>query len=148
MRAAIKQALIRHREVPDERWALLPLVSLLPKRLFARMVSVAAGSATSVVSSNLGALNPATNRPDGTDADYFAMKSLYPGITTATMHRTGGVLALLSGRAHGHVFVFVLAYPPRSSKDDFRQDLSNTLNDFSLTATAGWPCPEPVTGAR
>jgi hypothetical protein len=85
MRAAIKQALIGHREVPDERWALLPLVPLLPKRLFARMVSVAAGGATSVVSSNLGALNPAANRPDGTDADYFAMKSLYPGITKATM---------------------------------------------------------------
>src|SRR6202040_4333355 len=48
MRAAIKQALIRHREVPDQRWALLPLVPLLPKRLFARMVSVAAGGATSV----------------------------------------------------------------------------------------------------
>jgi diacylglycerol O-acyltransferase / wax synthase len=63
MRAAIKQALIRHREVPDERWALLPVVPLLPKRLFARMVSVAAGGATSVVSSNLGALNPGTNRP-------------------------------------------------------------------------------------
>jgi diacylglycerol O-acyltransferase / wax synthase len=148
MRAAIKQALIRHREVPDERWALLPLVPLLPKRLFRRMVSVAAGGATSVVSSNLGALNPAINRPDGTDADYFAMKSLYPGITKATMHRAGGVLALLSGRAHGQVFVSVLAYQPCSSNDELRQDLSSTLNDFSLTGTTGWPCPEPVTGAR
>ena len=46
IRAAIKQALIRHREVPDERLALLPLVPLLPKRLVRRMVSVAAGSAT------------------------------------------------------------------------------------------------------
>jgi diacylglycerol O-acyltransferase len=135
MRAAIKQALIRHREVPDERWALLPLVPLLPKRLFRRMVSVATGSATSVVSSNLGAVNPAAYRPDGNDADYFAMKSLYPGITKTTMHRVGGVLALLSGRAHGQVFVSVLAYQPGSSKDDLRQDLSNALNDFSLTAT-------------
>jgi hypothetical protein len=148
MRAAIRQALIRCREVPDERWALLPLVPLLPKRLFARMVSVAAGGATSVVSSNLGVVNPATNRPDGTDADYFAMKSLYPGITKATMHRAGGVLALLSGRAHGQVFVSVLAYQPGSSKDDLRQDLSNALNDFSLTGATGWPCPEPVTEAR
>ena len=143
MRAAIKQALIRHREVPDERWALLPLVPLLPKRLFRRMVSVAAGGATSVVSSNLGAVNPATNRPDGTDADYFAMKSLYPGITKATMHRAGGVLALLSGRAHGQVFVSVLAYRPGSSNDDLRQHLSNTLNDFSLIGTTGWRRPAP-----
>jgi hypothetical protein len=148
MRAAIKQALIGHREVPDERWALLPLIPLLPKRLFARMVSVAAGGATSVVSSNLGAVNPAMNRPDGTDADYFAMKSLYPGMTKATMHRAGGVLALLSGRAHGQVFVSVLAYQPGSSKDDLRQDLSNTLNDFSLTGTTGWRRPTPVGGAQ
>jgi diacylglycerol O-acyltransferase / wax synthase len=141
MRAAIKQALIGHREVPDERWALLPVVPLLPKRLFARMVRVAAGGATSVVSSNLGALNPGTNRADGTDADYFAMKSLYPGITKSTMHRAGGVLVLLSGRAHGQVFVSVLAYRPGSSKDDLRQDLSNTLNDFSLAGTTGWRRP-------
>jgi hypothetical protein len=101
------------------------------------MVSVAAGSATSVVSSNLGAVNPATNRPDGTDADYFAMKSLYPGMTKATMHRAGGLLALLSGSAHGQVFVSVLAYQPGSSNDGLRQDLSNTLSEFSLTTT-GW----------
>jgi diacylglycerol O-acyltransferase / wax synthase len=125
MRAAIKQALIRHRAVPDERWALLPLAPLAPQWLLGRMVSVSAGGATSVVSSNLGALNPATNRPDGTDADYFAMKSLYPGITKATMHRAGEVLALLSGRAHRQVFVSILAYQPGSSKDDLRQDLSN-----------------------
>jgi diacylglycerol O-acyltransferase len=148
MRAAIKQALIRHREVPDERWALLPLIPLLPKRLFRRMVRVATGSATSVVSSNLGSVNPATNRPDGTDADYFAMKSLYPGMTKATMHRTGGVLALLSGRAHGQVFVSALAYQPGSSNDDLRQDLSNTLNDFSLTGTTGWRRPTPVRRAQ
>jgi hypothetical protein len=148
MRAAIKQALIRHREVPDERWALLPLIPLLPKRLFRRMVSVAAGGATSVVSSNLGSVNPAANRPDGTDADYFAMKSLYPGMTKATMHRAGGVLALLSGRAHGQVFVSALAYQPGSSNDDLRQDLSNTLNDFSLTATTGWRRHTPVRRAR
>jgi hypothetical protein len=148
MRAAIKQALIRHREVPDERWVLLPLIPLLPKRLFRRMVRVATGSATSVVSSNLGSVNPATNRPDGTDADYFAMKSLYPGMTKATMHRTGGVLALLSGRAHGQVFVSALAYQPGSSNDDLRQDLSNTLNDFSLTGTTGWRRPTPVRRAQ
>jgi diacylglycerol O-acyltransferase len=148
MRAAIKQTLIRHHEIPDERWALLPLIPLLPKRLFARMVSVAAGGAASVVSSNLGSVNPATNRPDGTDADYFAMKSLYPGITKTTMHRAGGVLALLSGRAHRQVFVSVLAYQPGSSKDELRQDLSNTLNDFSLTGTTGWRRPTPVGRAQ
>jgi hypothetical protein len=144
IRAATKQALIRHREVPDERWALLPLVPLLPQRLTRRLVGVATGGTTNVVSSNLGAAPPAVNRPDGTDADHFAMKSLYPGVTKAIMHRTGGVLALLSGRSHGQVFVSVLAYQPDrpNSNDVLRQHLSSVLSDFSLTATTGWGCPE------
>lgn len=105
IRAAIKHALARHHDEPDERWALLPLIPLVPKRLFKRMLGVATGSATTVVSSNLGAINPDVNRPDGTDADRFAIKSLYPGVTSATMHRTNGALVLVSGRAHGQVFV-------------------------------------------
>jgi hypothetical protein len=140
IRAATKQALIRSKEMPDERWALLPLVPLLPQRLTRRVVGVATGGTTNVVSSNLGTTPPALNQPDGTNADYFAMKSLYPGVTKAIMHRTGGVLALLSGRVHQQVFVSVLAYQPGrpNSNDQLWQDLSGALRDYSLTATTGW----------
>ena len=140
IRAATKQALIRSKEMPDERWALLPLVPLLPQRLTRRVVGVATGGSTNVVSSNLGTTPPALNQPDGTDADYFAMKSLYPGVTKAIMHRTGGVLALLSGRVHQQVFVTLLAYQPGrpNSNDQLWQDLSGALSDYSLTATTGW----------
>jgi hypothetical protein len=150
IRAAIKQALIRRQEVPDERWALLPLAPLLPQWLIRRMASVALGGATTSGSSNLGALNPAANRPDGADADHFAMRTLYPGVTKATMHHTGGMLGLLSGRVHGQVFVSVFAYQPdrSNSNDDLQQDLSSALSDFSLTATTGWGCPEPVSAVR
>lgn len=146
IRAAIKQALVRHRDVPDERWALLPLVPLIPKPVFRRLLSVVTGGAATVVSSNLGALDPAANRPDGTDADYFAMKSVYPGVTTATMYRTNGALALLSGRAHNQVFISVLAYElgRHNSNEGLRQALSKTLSDFSLTATRGWRAVCPV----
>jgi hypothetical protein len=146
IRAATKQALIRHQEVPDERWALLPLVPLLPQRLVRRLVGVATGGTTNVVSSNLGVAAAAVNRADGTDADYFAMKSLYPGVTTAVMRRTGGVLALLSGRVGRQVFVSVLAYQPDrpNSNDDLWRHLASALGDFSLTATTGWPCPVPA----
>jgi hypothetical protein len=127
--------------VPDKRWALLPLVPVLPQRLVRQLVGVATGGTTNVVSSNLGALDAAAIRPDGTAADYFAMKSLYPGVTTAVMHRTGGVLALLSGRVHRQIFVSVLAYQldRPNSNDVLRQDVSSVLSDFSLTATIGWP---------
>jgi hypothetical protein len=146
IRAAIKQALIRSQEEPNERWTLLPLALLLPQWLVRRWVGVSASSATSVVSSNLGVVDLAANRPDGTDADYFAMKSLGPGVTKAIMHRLGGLLVLLSGRIHGRVFVSVLAYQPRRSNSNriLRQRLSSVLSEFALTATTGWPSNERV----
>ena len=155
IRAAIKQALIRNQEAPDGRLAMLPLAPLLPQRLVRRMVSVALGGATTSGSSNLGAINPAVNRPDGTDADYFAGNSFFLGATgtgapVATIHRTGGLLGLLSGRVHGQVFVSIVTYQldrPNSNRD-LRQHISSVLSDFALTAAIGWPCPQPVTGAR
>ena len=146
IRAAIKHALLHRQGASDERAALLPLVPLLPKRLAKRCVGVATTNATGVVSSNLGTTPPAVNRPDGTDADYVSVTSLYPGMTKATMERVGGVLALLSARVHGQVFVSVQAYQPErpNSKDALRQALSSALDDFSLNPTSGWPCPEPV----
>jgi len=150
IRAATKQALIRHREVPDERWALLPLVPLLPQRLVRQLVGVATGGTTNVVSSNLGEVNPAAHRPDGTDADYVALLSRYPGLTKAMMHQLGGLMVVHSATVHRQVFVSVLAYQPGrlSSNDELQQHVSSALSDFSLTATTGWPCPVPVVGAR
>ncbi|OBG36152.1 hypothetical protein [Mycobacterium sp. E3198] len=146
IRAAIKRALVHRQDVSDERQALLPLVPLLPKRIAKRCVGVATGNATGVVSSNLGAAPAAVNRPDGTDADYVSVTSLYPGMTKATMDRTGGVLALLSARVHGRVFVSVQAYQPgrQNSEDVLLQALSGALADFALHATNGWPAPVPA----
>jgi hypothetical protein len=146
VRAATKQALIRSQQQPDERWTLLPLVPLVPERLGRRWVGAATNSAASVGSSNVGAVNPAVNRPDGTDADHFAMRSLSAGVTTAIMHQLGGLVSLLSGRVRGQVFVAVVAYQPDrlNSNDDLQQRISSVLSEFSLTATIGWPCPEPV----
>ena len=146
IRAAIKQALIRHEEFPDERLALLPLAPLMPRWLVRRMAGVALGGATTSGSSNLGAVSPPANRPDGTDADHFAVRLLVPGVTRATVHQTAGLLGLLSGRAHGRVFVSVVAYEVGgpNSNDILRQHISGVLRDFSLTATIGWPCPEPM----
>jgi hypothetical protein len=150
IRAATKQALIRSQEEPDGRWTLLPLVPLVPERLGRRWVGAATNSAASVGSSNVGAVNPAVNRPDGTEADHFAMRSLSAGVTTAIMHQLGGLVSLLSGRVRGQVFVAVVAYQPDrlNSNDDLQQRISSVLSEFSLTATIGWPCPEPVSGTQ
>jgi hypothetical protein len=126
--------------VLNERFELLPLAPLLPQWLVRRVVSVSAGSPTSVVSSNLGEVNPAAYRPDGTAADRFVMRSLGQGVTKAVMHRLGGLLVLLSGRTDREVFVSVLSYQPGHSNtnDALHQHLSSTLTDFSLTGTFSW----------
>ena len=104
------------------------------------MVGVVAGSTTAVCSSNLGDVAAATTRPDGTEADHFSMRSLYPRVTRATMHRAGGVLGMLSGRVDGQVFVSVLAYDPARPRSNrqLQEAIFSTLADFSLTATMQW----------
>ena len=119
---------------------MTPLVLLVPERLGKRWVGAATNSAASVGASNVGLVNPAVNRPDGTDADYFVMKSLSSGMTTAMLHQLGGLLMLLSGRAHGRLFISVVAYQPDglNSNDGLLQRVSDALSEFSLTAMPGW----------
>jgi hypothetical protein len=140
VRAAVKEALIRVQESPDERFALLPIVPFLPKRVIKKLVSVAAGGTTAVCSSNLGDVAAATNRPDGTEADSFSMRSLYPRVTRGTMDRAGGLMGMLSGRVNGKVFVSVLAYDPArpGTIAQLQEAIFSTLADFSLTATVQW----------
>src|SRR5206468_1369614 len=139
----IKQALIHHNDVPDERLALLPIIPLVPKRRMRRMVSVATGNAASVVSSHIGEVPAGVTRPDGTDADYCSARSVYPGVTRATMHRTGGVLGFILGRVNGKVGISVLSYQPGRVNSDalLRRTLSDTFAAFSLNATMQWEAP-------
>ncbi|MBV8787611.1 MAG: hypothetical protein JOZ00_13105 [Mycobacterium sp.] len=148
IRAATKQALVRSQHEPDARWTLLPLVPLVPERLGKQWLGAATNSAATVGSSNIGAVDPATNRPDGTDADHFAIRSLSARMTTGMLHQLGGLLSLLSGRVNGRVFVSVVAYAPTgvNSNSALRQHLSSVLDEFSLASTMGWPCDEPALG--
>jgi hypothetical protein len=135
VRFEIKHALTRHREQPNARWALLPLTPLLPRWLVRRMASASVSSATSVVSSNLGDVDPAVTRPDGPDADTYYHRSLAPGLTGATVHRLGGMLVVLSGRVGPRIFVSVLSYQPgQQNSDELLHDVVvSALADFALT---------------
>lgn len=131
IRTAVKEALTSHQELRDDARAVLafvPLLGLAPKRLV-RLVD------NTVVSSNLGVISPAVIRPDGTDADLFAARLSYQGVTKELMHQLGGALYVLSGTAQDQVFVSVTVHQPgyANSNDALRQDLSTVLNDFSLT---------------
>ncbi|OBK07797.1 hypothetical protein [Mycolicibacterium conceptionense] len=134
IRAAVKQALIRHGEVPDEEYAVNAIIPLLPKRLLG--ATSRGGPPNAVGSSNLGVLDPAASRPDGTECDYLAIKVLpHLGLTEAMLNRFGGTQSFLSGRANGRVFVSAHSYLPGrlNTNARLRQDLSSALNDLSLT---------------
>lgn len=136
IRAAVKEALTRHGQVPDEEHAVNAIIPLLPKRFLGATSRV--GSPNQVGSSNLGVVNPAASRVDGTDADHFAVKVLpYLGLTEAMLHRFGGTQSFLSGRANGQVFVSAHSYLPggTNSNECLQQNLSSALSDFSLIGT-------------
>lgn len=144
IRSATKQALIRCAEQPEERWRLLPLVPLVPERLGRRWVNAATTSTVSVGASNVGTIDPAVNRPDGTDADHFAMRSITARATTATTDRVGGLLSVLSGRMRGRVFISVVAYQPggHNSNSVVQGLIRDVLSDLALSSTTGWPVPQ------
>ncbi|WKG02806.1 hypothetical protein [Mycolicibacterium sp. HK-90] len=134
IRAAVKQALVHYGEEPDEAYAVNAIIPLLPKRLLGATSRV--GAPNGVGSSNLGVVNPAAGRPDGTDADYLAIKVLpHLGLTEAMLNRFGGTQSFLSGRANGQVFISAHSYllDRPNTNDRLRQDLLSALNDFSLT---------------
>ncbi|MDP7724232.1 hypothetical protein [Mycobacterium sp. TY814] len=138
IRAAVKHALTGYRELPDERRTLLPLIPWLPRRLTRRLVGVATGGATNVVvASNLGTAPPALSRPDGLDADYVAVRSVYPDLTEAMLGQIGGLLSLHAMTVGRRIAISVLGYQPGqiNSNTALQQHISCVLDEFSLTAT-------------
>ncbi|WP_205877608.1 WS/DGAT/MGAT family O-acyltransferase [Mycobacterium camsae] len=138
IRAAVKHALTGYRDLPDERRTLLPLIPFVPRRLTRRLVGVATGGAANVVvASNLGAAPAALGRPDGTDADYVAVRSLYPDLTAAMLQQLGGLLSLHAMTVDRRVAISVLGYQPGqpNSNTELTQRISSVLREFSLIAT-------------
>jgi hypothetical protein len=139
LRATMKDALIRSRETPYERLALLPLAPVVPQRLMKRLGDMDVDPGRSVAS-NIGTAPRGLALPDGADADHVAGRTVVHA-NRSTMDRRGGLLVLSLGILEGEIALSTVAYRPyhRNSKDDLRQHLRNTLSDFSLTATIGWP---------
>lgn len=137
LRVKLKQALTGLAETPNEMLATLPLAAMTPRWVARRLVGAGLGtSALPIGCSNLGVLDPAANRPDGTDADYAYGRLIEPGIPKATLDRIGGQLFVASGRVAGKIFITVVAYRPgqMNSSDQLREFVSQTFAEFNLTA--------------
>ncbi|MBS4726888.1 hypothetical protein MSM1_00390 [Mycobacterium sp. SM1] len=136
VRGAIGRALQTLRETPQEVLGLLPLSPFTPKRLARKLAATAYGY-TDVGCSNLGDLDPAVARPDGTDADRVFIRGLRQHVTQEGFERPRGIL-LVSGRLGGQIFITVVAYhlagnnSVRDARPDLRELAAHTLAEFGL----------------
>lgn len=137
VRAEIRRNLAALAQTRSELFAPLPLTPLIPRRVARRFEGLALGSGAPIGCSNLGGQDPAVNRPDGSDAEFLAIRQMESHLTDEILHRLGGTLFLASGRANGQVFVSVCAWQPGA--DNTRERLTGlvreALGEFGLTGT-------------
>ena len=136
-RAAIKAALQTMREVPDETLELLPLTPFIPKRAVQGMADVAFGfSELRVSCSNLGDLPIEIGRPDGTDAEYVALRGVDGHISRRVLEERSGILTVIGARVGDKVSIAVIGYQPGAvnTKANLAELVTGTLGEFGLTA--------------
>ena len=136
IRSGLKAALNDLADSRNELLAALPLTPLVPKRAARRVEGLVLKSKV-VGSSHVGDLDPAANRPDGTDADSFAAR-MSEHITSDHLRRVGGIFfPLVAGRVHGEVWVSIGFCRADGATDraELRQVAHEALADFGMTGT-------------
>lgn len=136
LRAGIKRALTVGLGDFADQEALLPLIPFIPLAVARRVPPEAGGFAELPVGcSNLGVLDPAVARVDGTAADYCSIRLIEQNLTTNSHELSYGELHITSGRIAGKVFMAARAYTAdgRTVKDSLVADLAATLSDFELS---------------
>jgi hypothetical protein len=135
LRTDMKRTLTQLSESREDLLAPLPLVPFTPNVMVRMVDRVINRHGSPIGCSNLGELDPAVNRPDGTDADYLAFRMLEPQITNHILDRMGGHLYLASGRVHGLVFVTVAAWTVggTNTRECLRNSVRQALADFQLS---------------
>ncbi len=137
VRSGVKRALAALGDEPIAIGGPLPLTPLIP-RFVARQVEVKSLRNPIISCSNLGTLDPAVNRPDGTDAEWFAIRGLWNRLNCRgkPVQRAGGILFPLEiGRVNGSVF-FCACYAntdPDFAPGGLRGVVERILADFGLT---------------
>lgn len=113
-RAAIRRAVQDVRTLPDETLAVLPLARFLPKRVVRRSSAMLFGDLP-VSCSNLGDVDPAVSRVDGTEADYVMLRPVDQNVRRGEIEYGGGQLVVAAGRVAGRMSIGVVAYQPGAS---------------------------------
>ncbi|PND54577.1 hypothetical protein CRM90_27135 [Mycobacterium sp. ENV421] len=137
VRAELKKNLAALSESRFELLGPVALAPLIPPGLARRLEGMALGAGAPIGCSNLGKLDPAVNRPDGTDADHIVLRQFESRITADILDRLGGTLFLASGQINGEVSLSVAAWRPGgpNSKDLVAASVRHVLDEFGLAAT-------------
>jgi diacylglycerol O-acyltransferase len=136
VRAEIKRALTLGLGNFGDQEALLPVIPFVPLAVAKRVPPEAGGAADLPVGcSNLGELDPAVARVDGTASDYCSVRLVEQNLTTHSTELRYGELHITSGRICGQVFLAVRAYAAdmQGSTANLYDDIRATLSDFELT---------------
>lgn len=141
LRAATKKALSESAETSVRMTGPLPLTPLTPQAVLRRLEGMVLAVNSPIACSNMGELDPAFGRPDGTDAEYTVIRGLEPQITSRVLHRIGGQLLLAGCRLRGHMSVAVGSWSAErdNSKEELRDIVVETLADFGLTGAVEGP---------
>lgn len=138
VRAGLKAALSGLVDDPNALGGPLAITPFVPKVL-ARQAERVGVKNMAINCSNLGNIDPAVNRPDGTDAESFSVRGIWARMNPRTnpLALPGGFLfPVVSGRLHGTVFVNVnYATPDKSfTRERLMEMLKDVLTDFGLEA--------------
>lgn len=137
IRSDVKEALSTISEARNRLLSPLPLTPFVPKFLARRLEGVVMKSANLTVS-HFGDLDPAVNRPDGTDAEWFAARHARwaDGVSSDFLARAGGVFfPIASGRLGGHIYISVCFCDADGSTtaEDLRKALQRAFDSFGVS---------------
>ncbi|MCK0173973.1 hypothetical protein [Mycolicibacterium sp. F2034L] len=137
-RAAIKAALARAQETPDEAEELVPLTPFTPQRAWRQLADYAIDDPEQpAVCSNLGDTGPAAIRPDGTLCDAAFARGASQHLTRRRLARIGSQAHVYYGTATemNMVTIYVCAFRPGavSTRAELRDLVAQVAADFGLS---------------
>jgi hypothetical protein len=138
IRAAVRTALSRLIETQDIILAPLALTPFIPTFTVGRLQYVVSRSAN-IACSNAGDLDPATNRPDGREAEWFYARHVRAEELAGReyLQRAGGVFfPVFSGRLGGRVYTSICyAKADGSTTTEYLTDVvRQVFDEFALPA--------------
>lgn len=139
VRAEVKALLSTLAERGNPLEGALPLTPFVP-RFVAHLAEVKVLRSRTVNCSNSGEIDPAVNRPDGTDADRFTSREVrWAGqLTHGFLRRIDGLLlSVVSGRVGGRLYITIFYVDAEGSttSNQLNETVNGVLDDFGLTGT-------------